>query len=158
MATNNVQPGYATQYAVGYPGMIANGETSNRISRNIEDAAGIPFGRAAFRGAADRGVTAAPSAAGFLGVTIADPSVQPLAGVVAGGAAADIYPQHATAGLLNEGMIWVRVGEAVNDGDPAYVTPAGAFVKATAGNTAIPAVFDDTAASGGMSRLRVRRS
>lgn len=154
----NLQPTYTLQYGRGYPGMVANGEKSNRLSRTIEDAAGIAFGKAAFRGVGDHGVTATPAANTFMGVTIADLSVQPLQGVVTGGAAADVYPQYATVGLLNEGEIWVAAGEAVNDGDPVYVTAAGAFVKASSGNTAIPAVFDDTVTTvGAMVRLRVRR-
>lgn len=154
----NLQPTYTTGYAVGFPGMIANGEDSNRLSRTVEDTAGIAFGKAAFRGVGDHGVTATPAANTFMGVTIADLSVQSLAGVVAGGVAADIYPRYASAGLLNAGMIWVTAGEAVADGDAAYVTSAGAFVKTATSNTAIPAVFDDTVASGALVRLRVRRA
>lgn len=154
----NLQPTYTLARPTGYPGMVANGETSNRISRTIEDTAGVAFGKAVFRGVGDHGVTATPAANTFMGVTIADLSVQSLAGVVAGGVAADIYPRYATAGLMNEGMIWVTVSEAVLDGDPAYVTSAGNFVKTATSNTAIPAVFDDTGASGSLVRLRVRRS
>lgn len=154
----NLQPSYATDYQTGYPGMVANGETSNRISRSVEDVAGLAFGRAAFRGAGDHGVTGTPAANTFMGVVIADLAIQPLAGVVAGGAAADVVPRYGTAALMNEGVIWVTAGEAVADGDAAFVTPAGAYVKTATSNTAIPAVFDDTAASGARVRLRVRRS
>ena len=153
-----LQSTYSPSYAVGFPGMVANGETSNRLSRTVEDVAGIAFGKATFRGVADHGVTATPTAGTFMGITISNIATQPLAGVVAGGVGADIYPQYATAGLLNEGEIWVTVGESVNDGDPVYITPAGAFMKTATSNTAIPAVFDDTTASGGLARLRVRRA
>jgi hypothetical protein len=153
----NLQPSYAQGYAVGYAGMVANGETSNRISRTVEDAAGIAFGKAAFRGAGDHGVTGTPAAGAFMGITIADPSVQPLQGVVVGGVAADIYPRYASAGLMNEGMIWVVAGGATTDGAPVYVAADGTFSTTNTG-TAIPAVFDDTVASGALVRLRVRRS
>ena len=158
MAVNNLQPTYGLSYPVGYPGMVANGETYNRISRTIEDSAGIGFGKAAFRGVGDHGITATPTAGTFLGITMADLALQPLAGVVAGGAAADTFPQYASVGLINEGEIWVLTGEAVNDGDPAYVTAAGALMKTATSNTAIPAVFDTTTSGAGLARLRVRRS
>jgi hypothetical protein len=148
-----VQSTYATSLAKGFPGMVANGEESNRISRTVEDSAGIAFGKAAFRGAADHGVTATPAAGTFMGVTIADAGVVPPVG-----GTADVYPQYATAALLNEGCIYVTVGENVTAGDAAYITSAGAFMKTSTSNTAIPAKFDETVSSGGVCRLRVTRS
>lgn len=148
-----IQSTYLDDYAKGFPGMVANGETSNRISRTVEDAAGIAFGKAAFRGTGDHGVTATPTASTFMGITIAD------AGVVQGiGDTVDTYAQHSTASLLNEGCIYVAVGSDVTDGAAAYVTSAGVFTATSSGNTAIPAVFDETVANGGICRLRVRRS
>lgn len=41
---------------IGIVGQIINGETSNRISRTVESAAGLAFGAPAFRGAGDHGV------------------------------------------------------------------------------------------------------
>lgn len=41
---------------IGIVGQIINGETSNRISRTVESAAGLAFGQPAFRGAGDHGV------------------------------------------------------------------------------------------------------
>lgn len=148
-----IQSSYADDYAKGFPGLVANGETSNRISRTVEDAAGIAFGRAVFRGAGDHGVTATPAANTFMGVTIADVGVVP---AVVGGDV-DEYPQYATAGILFEGCIYVMVGEDVTDGAAAYVTAGGAFVDTSTSNTAIPAVFDETVTSGGICRLRIVR-
>lgn len=54
-----VQTVYNDFPANGFAGMIANGETSNRISRTIETAAGIGFGKAVYRGANDHGCLAA---------------------------------------------------------------------------------------------------
>jgi hypothetical protein len=70
-----IQSTYATGFAAGYAGMVANGEESNRISRTVEDSAGIAFGKAAFRGSGDHGVTATPAAGTFMGVTIADQGI-----------------------------------------------------------------------------------
>lgn len=50
------QTTYGTTKAKGLPGMIANAEISNRISRTIESSAGIEFGQPAFRGSGDHGV------------------------------------------------------------------------------------------------------
>lgn len=147
-----VQSTYATDIPVGYAGMVANGETSNRISRTVEDAAGIAFGKAAFRGAGDHGVTGTPSA-NFMGWAIADHGIQPLPG----GVAADTYPQYASAGLMTLGCIWVVAGEAVTDGAAVYVTPAGAIVDTATDNTAITGwAFDGAAASGALVRIARR--
>lgn len=148
-----VQDTYGSAPAKGYPGMVANGETSNRISRTVEDADGIAFGKACFRGTGDHGVTATPAANTLLGFAIADHGVQPLPG----GVAADIYPQYATAGIMNTGAIYVTAGEDVTDGAAVYVTAAGAIVDTVGANFAATGwVFDETVASGGIVRI-VRR-
>jgi hypothetical protein len=53
---------YQTDYGVtpgkGYPGMIANEEKCNKISRTVQNSAGILFGQPAFRGSIDHGVLA----------------------------------------------------------------------------------------------------
>ncbi len=149
-----VQNTYSDTIAVGFPGMVANGEKSNRISRTVEDVAGIAFGKAAFRGVGDDGVTATPGAGTFMGITIAHHGVQPLPG----GVAADVYPQYSSAGLLNEGEIWVTAGSNTTDGAAVYVTSGGVFTATSSSNTLIPAVFDDTVSSGALVRLRVRRA
>jgi hypothetical protein len=145
-----VQSTYSSSIAAGYAGMVKNGETSNRISRTIEDAAGIAFGKAAFRGTGDHGVTGTAGAATFMGVAIAD------AGQVPGvGGTADTVPQYGTVGLLLEGVIYVSVGVAVNDGDQAYVDASKNITNVSAGGTAIPAKFDATTAGAGIVPLRV---
>lgn len=149
-----VQSTYATSYATGYAGQVANGETSNRITRIVEDSAGIGFGKACFRGTGDNGVTATPAASTFMGITIAHHDVQP----VPSGVAADIYAQYFSAELLNEGEIFVVAGANVTPGQAVYVTSGGVFTPTSTSNTAIPAVFDDTVSSGGIVRLRVRRN
>ena len=145
----NVQSTYLTDYVTGFPGMLADGSTQNRVSRTVEDAAGIGFGKAAFAGSGDHGVTATPGPK-FKGIVISDVGVVPQIG-----GTADVIPQYGTASLLDMGDIWVLAGAAVNDQDPVYVTSAGVFTNASSGNTAIPATFIDTAASGAPARIRV---
>lgn len=146
-----IQSTYLQGPARGFPGMIVNGEDSNRISRTVEDAAGIAFGMAVFQGATDHGVTATTSA-NFMGIAIAD------AGVIAlPGGAVDTYVQYQTAGILNEGPIYVTTSVSVTPRQPVYVTPAGLFTNVVGSNQLIPATFDETAVAGPV-RIRIRRN
>ncbi len=147
-----VQSTYSTTIAPGFAGMVANGEDSNRLSRTVEDAAGMAFGVAAFRGTGDHGCTATPSATKFLGIVIADTGQTP--GL---GGTADTVPQYGTVALLNDGVIYVQGSLAVNQGDPVYVTGAGAFTNVSTSNTLLPAHFDGTIAAAGVVPIRVIR-
>jgi hypothetical protein len=148
-----VQTTFSSTIAEGYAGMVADGEVSNRLSRTVEDSGGMVFGAAAFRGTGDHGCTATPAAGKFLGIVMAD------AGQVPGiGGTADTLAQYATAGLFNEGVIYVNASVAVNAGDAAFVTSAGAITNVLTSNTAIPAKFDETIGAAGIVRLRVTRS
>lgn len=127
-----IQSTYANDFAKGYPGMVADGETSNRISRTVETAAGAPFGSPLYRGAADHGcVTTVGTLLTFYGWAIADRGIVPT--VITG--AVDNYPQYSTAGILTGGAIYVAVKGAVTDGAAITVgTGAGAadLIGATA--------------------------
>lgn len=117
-----VQDIYNSAPGIAFPGMVADGETSNRISRTVEDAGGIAFGSAVFRGAGDRGCTATVGTlATFLGWTIAEHG-QPL---LPGGVAADIIPRYRSLGILTLGAIFVNVKGTVNDGDAITIGKAG---------------------------------
>ena len=146
------QDTYLDYPVAGFPGQVANGETSNRKSRTVEDAAGIAFGKAAFRGAGYRGCTATPTANTFLGIVIADHGRGLLPG-----ATADTFAQYAEAGLFDEGVIWVVAGANTTAGAAAYVTAGGAITPTVGSNIAIPATFDDAVSSGAVVRLRVVR-
>jgi hypothetical protein len=144
-----IQSTYLTDYVTGFPGMLADGNVTNRPSGTVEDSAGIAFGKAAFQGTNDRGLTATPGTK-FKGVTIAN------AGVIAPvGGAADTYLQYASASLCDMGDIWVLAGSNTTPGAAVYVTSAGAFTTVSSGNTAIPATFMDTVTSGSPVRLRI---
>lgn len=151
-----VQDQYKTAPDIGYPGMVANGETSNRISRDVEDVAGIAFGKAVFAGASDRGCTATVKTADdFLGFVIADHG-QP---VLPGGVAADIVPRYQSAGIMVLGPIYVVAQDAIADRAPIFIDAAtGGVTSAAGGGANIPTGFrsDDTVAAGAILRL-VRR-
>lgn len=147
------QSTYDAVRPVGYAGMIANGETSNRISRTVEDATAIGFGKPVFRGTGDHGVTATPSAA-LMGITIANYAAP---AVVATGVQADAYPQLSTAGILTQGVVWVQSSVAVADGDQAYVTSAGVITNVSTSNTILTGwFFQDTLSAAGLTRLAKR--
>lgn len=151
-----VQDTFATDYAVGFAGQVANGETSNRISRTIEGAAGVGFGKAVFRGAGDHGVVVTPAANAFMGWTIADHGL-----AILPGGTADTYPQYANVPLLQRGSIWVVAGENLADGAAIGVTSAGAVVAVAnvgAGGFALTGwVADMTVTSGALVRVTNNR-
>lgn len=152
-----VQNTYSNTIPVGYPGMVPSGETSNRISRTCEDAAGIAFGAPVYRGTGDHGCTGTVgTAATFLGWAIADHGIQP----VPGGVSADIYPQYSSVAILTSGPIYVTATGAVADGAAVTVgKSAGAAdgIGATAADaTHIGTngfVFDDTLSASGLTRV-----
>ena len=155
-----VQNIYLDYPASGYAGQVANGETSNRISRTVEDAAGIGPGVPVYRGAGDRGCTATVgTAATFLGFTIANHGLA----TVAGGVAADVNPQYGSVAILTGGVMWVNVVGAVADGASVTVGK-GAGLADGIGSTAADAthiaspgwVFDDTLAASGLARVAKR--
>lgn len=150
-----LQSSYTNAPADGYAGMVVNGETSNRVSRIVEDAAGIGFGKPVFRGANDRGITATPAAGRFEGITIASYAPGPN---VTTGVMEDKYQQRDTAAVMTLGVIWVVASVAVADMDPVYVTAAGAITNVVAGNTALTGwVFDSTTTGAGQLARIARR-
>lgn len=129
-----LQTTYSNTIAKGYPGMVASGETSNRLSRTIEDAAGIGFGVPAYRGTGDHGCTGTiGTLATFLGFTIAVAGQ----GLIAG-QTADTYAQYDNVPILSSGPIYVNVKGAVTDG-AAITIGAGANVADLIGATAADA-------------------
>lgn len=61
---STLQSTYTDDPAIGYAGMVLSGATSNRITRTVEDSAGILFGKGVFRGSGDHGVVAAQTLTG----------------------------------------------------------------------------------------------
>lgn len=107
-----LQTTYTDTVAKGYPGMVANGETSNRITRTCETAAGVAFGQPVYRGTGDHGCTATiGTLATFLGWTIASAGQALIAGQDA-----DEYQQYDNVPIMTLGAIYVNVKGAVADG------------------------------------------
>ena len=129
-----LQTTYTNDQPVAYAGMVGNGETSNRITRSVEDAAGIAFGVPVYRGTGDHGCTATVGTlATFLGFTIANSAQAPVAGQDA-----DEYQQYDNANILTNGPIYVAVTGTVADG-AAITIGTGAGASDGIGSTAADA-------------------
>ena len=145
---------YKAEQDAGIAGAIVNTENKNIISRTVEDAAGIAFGKPVAQGVNDKGCRATKAGdSQFVGITVLDRT----AGDLVNGK----FVQYESARVLDRGVIWVTVAEAVKAGDPVAITVAtGAFAKtvATTVTVAMPnAVYDTSAASGGIAQLRLKQ-
>lgn len=146
-----LQNTFGEDIATGYPGMEADGELSNIITRTLESSS-CGFGKAVFRGTNDRGAVTTPAADKLLGFTIANKGLP-----VTADRAADTFIAKDNLRIKNRGKILVTAGAAVADGDPVYLTSAGAITNVVTDNiVAAGWEFDDTAASGSLVRI-VRR-
>lgn len=150
-----LQTSYSNAVTKGYPGMIADGETSNRITRTVQDAAGVLFGRPVYRGTGDRDCTGTVgSLATMLGFTVATSALGLLAG-----ADADEYQQFDNATILTGGAMFVNVTAAVADGTAITMgTGAGAAdllsgTAADATHIATGWIADETTAGAGLVRI-----
>jgi len=129
-----LQTTYTEDMEPGYAGMVANGETSNRISRTCEDAGGIGFGKPVYRGSGDNGCTGTVGTlATFLGFTIESKALPlPPGGTV------DEYAQYQNVNIMTQGALFVDVVGAVADGD-AITVGTGADAADALGATAADA-------------------
>lgn len=140
------QSTYPLVHPIGLVGQIINGETSNRISRTVETAAGLKFGQPAFRGTGDHGVSAtAPGATpgvAFIGLAVLDHGVPPNV------TTPDQYPQYYTANLMTQGSMVVQAGAGgVADGGLVYWNIATNKYTATNTDVLIPNAYYDTTAA-----------
>lgn len=142
--------GYKNEMDAGVVGGIANTENRNIVSRAVETAEGLEFGVPVVQGTLDK--TCRATEAGdtvFTGVTLLDRSTLN-----------DRFDQYDTARILIEGVVWVKVAEAVKAGDPVVVTVAtGEFGKTAAASTAVVmanAFYDTSAAAEGLAQLRLK--
>lgn len=150
-----LQSTYSDNLPIAYAGMVANGETSNRISRTVETAAGIGFGRPVYRGSGDHGCTSTVGTlATFLGWTVATTAMAPVAGQDA-----DEYQQYDNATILTSGAIFVNVTGNVADG-AAITIGTGGGAADDIGTTAADAthiatgwIADQTVTGGGLCRI-----
>lgn len=149
MPSYAMQTTYGANFAKGLPGMIANEEKYNTISRTVETTAGLAFGAPAGRGTNDHGCILFASGGKFLGIAVLTPTPehrQPGAAAITDG-----YPARATAALMTEGQMYVTADAAVAPGDNVYWNATTSrYTNSASGNTQIPnAKFDTTATAAG---------
>jgi hypothetical protein len=143
-----VQTSYPGAHVAAYPGLVANQELHNIVSR-VVSVNPLAFGVLAFRGAGDDEVQPVAANAVFLGVTVVSPQVP-----------ADDGNQYAVgrnAAVLTKGVPWVTAAVAVSAGQPAYYDANGNITNVSAGNTQIPnCTFDSsTTAANAIVKLRL---
>lgn len=150
-----LQTSYSNSVTKGYAGMVANGETSNRITRTVEDAAGIAFGKPVYRGSGDHGCTGTVGTlATFLGFTVATSALGLLSG-----ADADEYQQYDSATILTSGAIYVNVTAAVADGAAITMGTGGGAADALSSTAADAThiatgwIADETTSGAGLVRI-----
>lgn len=137
------QTTYSAAPAIGLPGQIANEEKCNKVSREVETAAGIKFGQPVQRGSADHGV-AILSTGTFLGIAVLNPAVPPNA------SNPDAYPQYFTGAFMTEGTMYVTAGESVVDGEAVYWDSAtGKYVSGSTASVEIPGAVYETSGGDG---------
>lgn len=150
----DVQGGYQETIDQAVEGMIANTEPKNIISRELETAAGVGFGRVVTRGGTDPDhgaqvpLVAAEEA---LGITVRDVTLPQSSN--------DQYQQYDTIAILDRGVIWcTATGEAVAAGDGVVFNDTTGELRTTAGAgwTALPgAIWESSAASGALAKVRL---
>lgn len=148
-----VQTTYNATQAAAVEGAQATMIPATIISRNVETAAGIGFGRAVAQGAADKGIVLLSATdSDFVGITLLDRSA---AGTPTN---PDGFPQRSSARVMTKGDVWVVASVAVAAGDAVYVVPAtGAFTNVSTSNTAVPGARWDTSttAAGQLAVVRL---
>jgi len=144
-----VQDTYGVVHAAGLEGMVAKSEPAVIVSRVVEGAGGIGFGKVAQRGTLDNQIKVSSASPKYLGITVLDPTQV--------GGTLDTYPQYATAAVMTKGVIWVVASVAVVPGDPVYFVPAtGVLTNVVIANQLIAnATWDSTAGIGALAKVRL---
>ena len=151
----SAQTSYARNIPKAYAGLIFALGTADKISRDVEGAAGIEFGVAVSRGTdKERQVLPGGAAADFLGITYRD-----LGREGAANTGAIKYSEKETAGIMREGYIWAVIPAGGNPGDAIkYTTATGVLDVGTAGVGEIQldgAQLDTVTAAGELGVIRL---
>lgn len=142
-------PAYATTLRPGVEGALANEEPVDLISRTVEDAAGIGFGKAVVQGTLDNGCKILAAGGKCLGVTVRQRNVSPYALNGNG------FAKYDSARIMVQGVIWVVVSAPVVAGDPATFDNTTGKFSNTGGVAVLNARFDTAAAADGIAQLRL---
>lgn len=135
---------YTTENALGYPGMIAEGQAIKDVASRVVETAAVAFGLAVGKGTADESCKLGGT--GFEGITVADKAQE-----------ADQYAVGDMAGVIRKGTVWVTASVSVVPGDAVYfVAATGEITNVATANVAIPnGSFETTATAGNLVRLHL---
>ena len=145
-----IQTTYGTTIAPAYEGMIANSEDQTILSKQVETAGGIGFGKVCVQGTADDQIRVSEASRAFRGITVQSH--------IAGTVVSDAYVKGETVPVMEEGVVWVMASVAVAVGDPVYYVPAtGVLTNVATSNTQIAnAMWDSSTSGAGLAKLRLR--
>lgn len=148
-----VQSSYSENIRPALEGMIANTEPNKLISRNVETAAGIGFGKVVQQGADADGCisdlnTSAMTAQTFLGITVRERSVRP--------ETPNLFAQYESARIMREGVIWVTTAATVAPSDIVTVTLATGAIGKTAVGAGVVAIPNARWESSGTGLVKLR--
>lgn len=120
-----VQTTYTEQMRKAVPGQQADMTPASMISRNVENAAGVDFGKPVAQGVADDGcILSTTGVTKILGASVRERSL------VAEGVK---FAQYDSARIMVEGTLWVTASVAVVAGDIVHVIVATAAWAKTGG-------------------------
>lgn len=138
----DTQGTYDTNHAVGYAGMLAEGQPARDIASKVVENVAVAFGLAVGAGSADGSCRLGGT--GFVGITVADKTRDE-----------DGYDVGEMAAVIRKGTVWVSVPVAVADTDTVYfVAATGVITNVSSGNVAIAGAKFETSTSGaGLARL-----
>ena len=131
-----VQSTFPEQMRQGFPGMINRMVDYNAVTRSVEGAAPIAPARAVSQStAADINCLLGGTVAGFVGITILDPtSVYPVGSSVPDGG----YAQYFNVGVLTKGEIFATATVPTLAGDPVHFGAVDGVLTNTGGVGPIP--------------------
>lgn len=137
----------------GFPGMEADGEGSNIITRTLEGSTDCEFGRPVYRGTADKGCDLTVAANELYGFAIAKKGLP-----LTSDRPADVYAPGDSIAIKERGKIWVTSSTVAADGAQVYITSAGAVSNSSGGGNVAATgwFFEDTISAPGIVRI-VRR-
>lgn len=142
-----IQSSYSERQPAFVAGFQVNMRPDDVITRSVETSAGIPFGVAVSRGTdTARGAKIGGALADFLGVSVRDVTLVPLAG---GGTTVDTYPQYAGMAIHTRGEIIVQVTGTPVPGDPVHFNAStGVFASSGGSGPILGAEWMETSANG----------
>lgn len=148
-----VQNTFLTRMRAGLPGMVANEVPYNIDTRIVEPSSGLPFGVACKQGAADKGVGVGGALTAFVGISVRDVTLDPVA---IDSDYVDEYVQYSNAGILTMGEIWVTTDDTVAAGEVVHYNATTGVLGNSGGTGPVPGARWMTSVTGaGLARVRL---